>query len=214
MMMLHLGCGHYAPEGWVNIDKSPSVLLSPLPRVRKALLAARILNPEQAEGLPRGIVHADVTKGIPAPDGTADYAYSEHMIEHLSRWQGLAFIRECRRVLKPGGVLRLATPDLAKLTENYQARTSPHLGEQPTPADAFCADYGAYHDIPSNYARRLIRRLFSGAPHQWLYDYESLSLLLREGGFTTTERCSYRQGQVPRLDQVEFRERSLFVEAV
>ena len=209
---LHLGCGVDVVPGWVNIDKSPSVLLSRAPSLRKALGRVGLLTPEQARGFPPGAVRADVSKRIPAADASAEFAYSSHMIEHLSRWQALAFFRECRRVLRPGGVLRLATPDLEEMIRDYGHNRSPLLAEQPTRADAFCAEYGAYSD-PPGLVRRLVKKWLGGDSHQWLYDAESLTFLLRESGFAEVTRWSYRKGTVPDLDLVEHRERSLFVEA-
>ena len=209
---LHLGCGADVVPGWVNIDKSPSVLLSRAPSLRRALGRGGLLTPEQARGFPPGAVRADVSKRIPSADASADFAYSSHMIEHLSRWQALAFFRECRRVLRPGGVLRLATPDLEVMIRDYSDNSSPLLAEQPTRADAFCAEYAAYSDPPS-VVRRLTKKWLGGDSHQWLYDAESLTFLLKESGFAEVIRCSYREGKVPDLDLVEHRERSLFVEA-
>jgi predicted SAM-dependent methyltransferase len=213
-LKLNLGCGHFLVDGWVNIDKSPSVVLARFPRLRRGLGRAGLLNSEQERGFPRGIVHADVGKHIPVADGAADFAYSSHMIEHLSRWQGLAFVRECRRVLRPGGVLRLATPDLALLVSSYLKNEFPEPFDQmPTAADSFVLEYGAYFDIEENTAKRLVRRLASPSIHQWLYDFDSLSCLLEEGGFTDVTRTEYRAGSCPDLDQLELRPRSLFVEA-
>jgi predicted SAM-dependent methyltransferase len=209
---LHLGCGADVVPGWVNIDKSPSILLSRAPRLRKALGRVGILTPAQARGFPPGAVRADVSKRIPAADASAEFAYSSHMIEHMSRWQALSFFRECRRVLRPGGVLRLATPDLEEMIRDYSHNRSPLLAEQPTRADAFCAEYGAYSDPPS-IVRRFVKKWLGGESHQWLYDAESLTFLLRESGFAEVTRCSYRKGTVPDLDLVENRERGLFVEA-
>lgn len=209
---LHLGCGADVVSGWVNIDKSPSVLLSRAPTLRRALGRVGLLTPEQARGFPPGAVRADVSNRIPAADASAEFAYSSHMIEHLSRWQALAFFRECRRVLRPGGVLRLATPDLEEMIRDYTHNRSPLLAQQPTRADAFCAEYGAYTDPPS-VLRRFVKKWLGGDSHQWLYDAESLTFLLRESGFAEVTRYSYRKGSVPDLDLIEHRERGLFVEA-
>jgi SAM-dependent methyltransferase len=210
---LHIGCGPSVFPGWVNIDKSPSVLLARFPWLRKLLFRLRLLTAEQARGFPEGVVFADVSKRIPAESSTVDYIYCSHMIEHLSRWQALAFLRECHRVLRPGGWLRLATPDLALMVRDYQLGTSPFLEDGFTPSDAFCAEYAAYADAPGNPASRMIRKLAGGDNHQWLYDGEGLENLLREGGFTTIESRSFREGSVPELDSIEQRERGLFVEA-
>jgi predicted SAM-dependent methyltransferase len=210
---LNVGCGPTVADGWINIDKSPSVFLSPFPKLRKALLAARVLARAQADGFPAGVVHANVARRIPATDHSVAFVYSSHMIEHLSRWEGLRFIGECRRVLQPGGVLRIATPDLRLIIDDYLNGTSPMLRDCQTPADAFCREYGAFANAQVNPVKAIVRRLFSGDSHQWLYDHASLAAALHEGGFSEVTPCSYRQGITPDLAAVEHRPRGLFIEA-
>jgi predicted SAM-dependent methyltransferase len=212
-LKLHIGCGPDVLGGWLNIDKSPSALLARSPALRTFLSKAKLLTSEQARGFPVGVIHADASRRIPAGNATASLIYSSHMIEHLSRWQGLAFVRECRRVLRPGGLLRLATPDLEQLIRDYDAYTSPFLGSYPTRADAFCGEYGAYADADAGTTRRLLKKLLGGDSHQWLYDAESLSSLLSEGGFSDVQERHFREGLMPDLDVLERRERSLFMEA-
>jgi predicted SAM-dependent methyltransferase len=189
------------------------VLLSAFPWLRRLLLVTGVLTPEQAQGFPSGVVHANVVKRIPAENESADFVYSSHMIEHLSRWEALSFVRECRRVLRRGGVLRLVTPDLEVMVNDYLGGTSPFALTATTPADAFCLEYRAYANSQVNLVRGLVRKLISGDSHQWLYDHVSISELLREGGFNNITRCSYQRGLTPDLSAVEHRERSLFVEA-
>jgi predicted SAM-dependent methyltransferase len=210
---LNIGCGKTIADGWINIDKSPSVLLSSFPRLRKALLATRVLEPQQADGFPPGAIHANVVNRIPIADNSADFVYSAHMIEHLSRWEGLRFVRECRRVLRDGAVIRLATPDLEMMARDYLNGRSPFMESAKTPADAFCAEYGAFANSQGNLVKAAIRKLVSGNSHQWLYDQTSMAELLREGGFTEITPRTYRQGLTPDLVSVEHRERGLFVEA-
>ena len=197
----------------MNIDKSPSALLSRFPALRRLLFKLQLLTPEQARGFPKGVVFADVSKRIPARSGSVEFIYCSHMIEHLSRWQALDFARECHRVLRPGGRLRLATPDLELIVRDYLDGTSPLMEEGRTASDAFCAEYGAYADDPGNQVRRMLRKLAGGDNHQWLYDEQGLRRLLGEAGFGEVERCSFRQGSIPELDSIEHRERGLFVEA-
>ena len=172
-----------------------------------------MLTPSKHEVFPPGVVHADVSRRLPALDSSADFVYSSHMIEHLNRWQGLAFVRECHRVLRPGGLVRLATPDLRQIVIDYLDGTSPLVSRHPTRADAFCAEYGAYADPQANSVRRLLKKFAGGDSHQWLYDADSLEFLLREGGFSQVRRCDFREGALPELDRIERRERGLFMEA-
>lgn len=94
---LHLGCGGNYLAGWLNTDYYRDDKRSRL----------------------------DVTKRFPFPDGSFDFAFSEHMIEHISYTDARTMISECFRVLKPGGVLRLSTPDFRFLIRLY---TQPDTG--------------------------------------------------------------------------------------
>jgi len=90
--MLNLGCGYRFHPAWVNVDIAPAA-------------------PE--------VTRWDVVRGIPFPDQHFDVVYHSHMIEHLRRSAVPAFLRECHRALKPGGIMRVATPDLERLCTVY-----------------------------------------------------------------------------------------------
>lgn len=92
MTLLNLGCGQRFHPDWMNID-----FVSHAPEV---------------------MAH-DLTTGIPVPDNSADAVYHSHVLEHFSKSNGAAFIQECFRVLKPGGVLRVVVPDLEALALQY-----------------------------------------------------------------------------------------------
>ena len=103
-------------------------------------------------------------------------------------------LRQCRRVLRPGGIVRLATPDLAELVADYIGKSSPFLSRYDTPADAFCGEYRAYSDPQANGVKKFVKKVLGGDSHQWLYDADSLAHLLREGGFTEIRRRAFREG--------------------
>ena len=90
--MLNLGCGHRFHPDWVNVDIAP-------------------VHP--------GIMRWDAVRGIPFPDRHFGVVYHSHMIEHLRPHDVPAFLRDCHRVLEPGGIMRVATPDLERLCEMY-----------------------------------------------------------------------------------------------
>ena len=210
-LRLHLGSHTRAVAGWENIDSSPNVYLSRIPALQRALHRARIIDERQAATrFPREVVRSDVRKGLPYPDASAAYVYSSHMIEHLARWQALELLRECRRVLRPGGVLRLATPDLAAWVREY---LDGDTTSGPTAADSFMEKLATFRDTPGTRAQRFVRRAFGSSQHQWLYDEDSLAYLLREAGFPDPVVRGYRDGDVPDLAQLENHEDSLFVEA-
>ncbi|BAC09939.1 class I SAM-dependent methyltransferase [Thermosynechococcus vestitus] len=97
MYKVNLGCGSVFVDSpdWLNLD-----YVSYSPAVRKANLLSR----------------------LPLPDGTATLVYSSHFFEHVPRAMVSGLLRECFRVLQPGGVLRLVVPDLENMVREYLAR--------------------------------------------------------------------------------------------
>jgi len=85
---LHLGCGSVHLKGWVNIDLSGT-------------------------GGPLDIVW-DLRRPLPFPDGSVDAVFHEHLLENLPIAVALPFLQECRRVLMPGGILRVGVPDAGR----------------------------------------------------------------------------------------------------
>jgi len=130
------------------------------------------------------------------------------MLEHLDRQEAKQFLAEARRVLRSGGFLRIAVPDLRLLAESYLASGD---------ADAFIG--ATLLAVPK--ARGLLQRIKSaivGARHHnWMYDAASLCMLLSENGFG--EPIALRAGvtRIPNpgeLNLYERHEESLYVEAI
>lgn len=92
--MLNVGCGTRYHNDWTNVDMVSTG---------------------------EGVIAANLLKGIPYPDNTFDAVYHSHVLEHFTREGGEHFVSECIRVLKPGGVLRISTPDLENITRQYLA---------------------------------------------------------------------------------------------
>jgi predicted SAM-dependent methyltransferase len=207
---VNVGSGGQAVAGWLNVDKSPAVVLARWRRVRRALAFAGVLTDQQRQGFSTDVVYGDATKRLRFSDRSVDFLYCSHMIEHLSREQGMGFLIEVMRILKPGGMIRLATPDLAQLVSQYVA----DAGCDPSRAgDAFVSRMHFYHQTDGSFLRGLISRYLSGHWHQWLYDNASLSALLNGAGFAEINECQFRQGAFPDLQQIESRADSLFVQA-
>ena len=102
---INLGCGTTAPAGWLNVDRSPGLLLTKFPGARRIVLATGLLPRPQAQvDWPEGIRRLDVTKGLPFQASSAEAIYSSHMLEHLPHRDAIHLLAECRRVLDDGGV--------------------------------------------------------------------------------------------------------------
>lgn len=94
MSFLNLGCGsHYSTDKvWINLD---------FVSTGEGVIAHNLLN------------------GIPFADNTFDLVYHSHVLEHFARNDASVLMSECYRVLRPGGVIRVAIPDLERIVRNY-----------------------------------------------------------------------------------------------
>ncbi len=94
MKLLNVGCGSkfICSEDWINIDIGSKH---------------------------KCVIEHDITKGLPFPDNNFDVVYHSNILEHLHKKEAEHFIKECYRVLKKDGILRIAVPDLEELAKQY-----------------------------------------------------------------------------------------------
>lgn len=92
--LLNVGCGQTFHPAWVNVDMKSSSL---------------------------HVIEHDLTRGLPFPDKTFGVCYSSHVLEHLEREEAGLFLREQKRVLQDGGIVRVVVPDLEQICRNYLA---------------------------------------------------------------------------------------------
>ena len=121
---VHMGCGLTYLEGWINCDGSPSLRLSRLPKPLKALLkASGIISGDVARFLDfletHPVRYVNALKPWPFPRESVDVIYTSHVIDCFSAAQKHHFFRECFRVLRPGGVIRMVGIDLAQEVQLY-----------------------------------------------------------------------------------------------
>ena len=147
---LHLGCGRRYLPGFVHVD------LADLPHVD----------------------HQSDLRTLPMfKDETADLIYACHVIEYFDRIEVVDVLREWHRVLKHGGVLRLAVPDFDAMTEVYRETRNLALVHGPL--------YGRI-EIPTASGPRVLY-------HRTVYDFDSLRSTLESAGFRGARRYDWRQ---------------------
>ena len=210
---VNLGCGAKPVRGWVNVDKSWRVLLSRFPIVKnflRLLYSRGLMTGDSLDDIPADakVKRHDVSKGLPFADSEVEYVYTSHMLEHLPRDKAHFVLRECYRVLKVDGVLRIVVPDLRLLVDNYIK--SKQAGDSAA-ADRFMEGIGL-HGIGDT--RPLLNRIL-GKRHQWAYDYDSLADVLRHVGFKDVTRLEPGKGAIPDLqllDEGEIHPDSLYLE--
>ncbi len=196
---VNIGCGLSVAPGWINVDASLSAWISRRPRwlIRLAYKlsgANRFYTETFYRDTLRNnkFVYHNIDFGLPFRQQTVDYVFSSHFLEHLDKECAQGFLKECLRILKPSGVVRIAVPDLEYAWELYKG------GEKEL----------MLHDF-----------FFTGtdtgfSQHRYAYDFELLSKTLSEVGFRTVERKAYREGATPDLELLDNRaDYSLYVEA-
>lgn len=211
-MKLNIGCGPnvFPHDGWINYDRasiseylgymSGSPWLGTMPAHQ-----ARLAEYLQTGGKIDFRVH-DFRKGFLTQheSGSVDFIYLGQVIEHVNNiYEAPSLIAECHRMLKPGGVLRITTPDLDLLVDAYVAgRMGEYAHEQP--AFYLKADKSAQlaHIMYGAAGPHCTWDNYEG--HMFLYTKVSMRDLLIAGGFSADPVFYYEAGKS--LDPVMARE--------
>lgn len=181
---LHIGCGPHCLSGWLNTDIN------------------RVLS---------NVYYLDATRKFPFENETFDFVFSEHLIEHLGFQGAKNMLCEAFRILKPGGVLRIATPDIQFLFELYQHREDPKVKSYLAwSASAFYPDvYDYFKENISFSSPFIISYFFRNWGHQAIFDQETLSYMLRESGFSHVASCSIGNSSYSELCGLESHGKSI-----
>jgi predicted SAM-dependent methyltransferase len=175
-MKLHLGCGTKQIPGFVHVD---------------------------VEGYPHVDLREQVSALKFAQDNSVELIYASHVLEHFGRHEVDQVLREWFRVLREGGVLRLAVPDFEAIVLRYQETRD--LNEL---LGLVCGGQRGEYDF-----------------HKMIFDEKSLRERLRLVGFSSVSRYDWRktehswlddysQAYLPHMDKESGRLMSLNVEAV
>lgn len=125
----------------------------------------------------RYILRQDAGRRWPFEDGSFEIVYSEHMFEHILPMDGSMFLKEMYRILKPGGVLRITTPDLEKYLTGYVNRKT----------DSFLQGHAARFPPmgklgPPFTAATVVNNIFRNYEHKWIYDFEEFAAVAVHAG--------------------------------
>jgi predicted SAM-dependent methyltransferase len=144
-IMLHIGCGNTRIEGFVNMDRCITATTDQV---------------------------AEAWDLDAFDDGSVEYIYTRHMLEHLSCAEARRALTAWRRALAADGILHVVVPDIA-----FHARQLLGLarsGNADQEAHALAGFYGWQRDMEND-------------AHRWGYTPASLARLLGECGFVPTD---------------------------
>jgi predicted SAM-dependent methyltransferase len=144
-------------------------------------------------------VTLDPTRRFPFPDSSFDYVFSEHQIEHVGYEEGVAMLKECYRILRSGGKIRIATPCLDRLVGLSDATSD--LQHRYMRA----VTNGRYPSAPHANRCFAINGAFMHWGHKFLYDSNTLRLTLEQVGFTDVRFFTPRESDDANLAGVETR---------
>src|SRR5215469_10745825 len=169
---LNLACGPNRKEGWINIDLIDTADLK-----------------------------LDLRERLPFSDESVEVIYNEHFFEHLNYPSEVqSFLRECYRVLVPGGSFSVSVPDAEPLLIAYT-----NHDEQLFKFVRQMRWHPDWCDTPMHHVNYMFRQ---GEEHKYAYDCETLALILRRAGFEEVSRRDFDAT----LDS-ESRRESLFMKA-
>ncbi len=165
---LNLGAGEWRPAGYVSVDLDAGA----------------------------DVQHDLSVRPWPFADESADEVLAAHILEHFDKAAGVIFLRECLRILAPGGLLRLAVPDMDKFIACRLAGDwSPLYGYRWRDFNHFL---GGDDREPNPHQR-----------HRHMYSFESLAYTLEGVGFS-----KYWWRQPGPLDNPAYHAISLYLDAV
>jgi len=171
---LHLGAGRNVLAGWLNTDLHDY-------------------------GRGDELVHLDVRRRFPLPDASFDAVFSEHMIEHLTYAEGQQCLRECVRVLRPGGRIRIATPSLESLARLYDG------GELQERYVRWAVET-LEPEVDAAFPGVVVNNFFRSWGHRFIYDRQTLWHALTAAGFVDVEEHPLGELEQHLAEAAEFNE--------
>ena len=169
-LRLHLGCGGERKDGWINID----LLGDPVD------------------------VAWNLARPLPFDSSSVAAVFHEHLLEHLPLAAGDAFMQECYRVLRPGGILRAGVPDAGQLIRSYAGDRGYLEALHPDRPTALLA----------------VQELFYWHRHCAMFDTETLGLFFRAAGFPDPQQRDFGDSDLDQPPDTERRRaETLYMEA-
>lgn len=154
---------------------------------------------EYAKAYSYNFIQCDAKNRLPFPDKEFDYIVVSHFLEHLTRDEALSFLNECRRVLKPLGIIRVSVPDTDLLIRKYKEGSLGYFDEINPECEKATTQLDKLHTL-----------LFSG--HKDVYDEATLQVTMSKAGFNSKRRV-FNEITIPNIFDYHA-DLSLYVEAM
>lgn len=131
-------------------------------------------------------IKSDIGKGFgEGPSDTVELICASHIIEHLDPADGLRVLKECRRILRPNGLIRVSCPDARLIMKLYEDNRLKEIEE--------AVDWGS----AATNLEKMNALLYGG--HKMIYDEELLARVLREAGFVRIQRRAFRESSSEKM---------------
>ncbi len=207
---LHLGSGTRAIDGFINLDNSPAILLDHFKILKILIFRLGLISKEKYEMDWSKIRWCDISKGIPYPNKSISKIYTSHFIEHLSKKDGLFVLKECYRVLKENGIMRLVIPNLLFHAKKYVEKTEELLLNDPESSNT------TFHEeFLKTVAGAFIIKKRKGLEHSYMYDIPSIRAALKTAGFNKITISKFKVGLDEELSSLDSRpDESIFLDII
>ncbi len=163
---LHFACHKNILDSWFNIEKEEKEDNTPW---------INVINP------------------LPFEDSSFDYIFLERLLQHYEYEQGLRLLKECFRILKPGGKIRIITPNLDFFIEIYNKKRKSYHKEY----------ISRYYSGRGKLETFVINNIFRGWAHRFIYDFRTLKSSLEESGFHDIEKYNPNKSYDDNLKNLE-----------
>jgi len=168
MIKISFGSGGVVLPDWIHVDLDPAC---------------------------RPDVIADATRPLPFATATADFLHSEDFVDQLDLDASQRFLHECRRVLKPGGQMRLLTVDLRRLVDMYVEGDERLLELWET---------GVGLPLQTRTLGEVLNEGMRRCGHRFVHDEQTLRVLLNRAGFHA-RRVDFNHSEHPELRDLDLR---------
>lgn len=175
---MQVGCGSNVLEGWLNTDLNDSDCIAFL----------------------------DAGRAFPIQSDSFDYIYSEHLFEHLTVDQQINMLVESFRILKKGGIMRIATPNLDFLFKLYSdPHTTKHLDyvEYAIHSSSYLQPVKNFIINTEEHHNYVINNFFKAWGHQMIHNFSSIKKLAMQCNYTSVRECNVGESEVSFLQNIE-----------